>query len=182
MKLLLNDAHQDALKEFANICAGHMATALSKNLKRRIEVDIPKVLACPLKTFVNQVGSKKRAIGIVVQLSGDFIGCFILIFSQAKIESHTTIKKIGGVLIRAYLAILEQFIKVHLIASAKQLVEGNFSKILNTSCSKWKNLSTRILMLKSEIKEPSSGTSGEFLFVFDQDGLKIILDRLENHG
>ena len=47
----------DALKEVANIGAGHAATALSQLTKRRIMIDVPNVQICTLEEAASVVGN-----------------------------------------------------------------------------------------------------------------------------
>ena len=49
----------DALREVANIGAGHAATALSQMTGKTIMISVPRVHVAPLEDIPNEVGSAR---------------------------------------------------------------------------------------------------------------------------
>lgn len=121
--------HLDALRELANIGAGHAATALSQMTSRRVTIGVPNVSVAARAAVVEIVGSAVRPM-ILVRLSagGSFAAGLVLAFGEddareltdlllARTTSRTgwldplgasAIKEVGNVLGAAYLNALAQ--------------------------------------------------------------------------
>lgn len=65
----------DALKEVGNIGAGNAATALSKMLRQRVYMSVPKATVMPLSKIGDLVGGPETPVwGIYLQMEGDLEG------------------------------------------------------------------------------------------------------------
>ena len=82
-KLQLTEMESDALNECANVGIGNAATALSKLLQKKIEIDIPKTRFIPLEKFSESIGGAEKIVsGIYLGLEGDLRGDVIFLFPQ----------------------------------------------------------------------------------------------------
>jgi chemotaxis protein CheC len=76
-----SDLQLDALRELANIGSGSAATALSKLLRRPIDVSVPSAQALPLADALDSVGSPDSEVtAVVLPIFGDMEAIVVLLF------------------------------------------------------------------------------------------------------
>src|SRR5579863_3068918 len=74
----------DALREVANIGAGHAATALSQMTGQTIMISVPQINIAALEDIPNQVGADEEPVAaVLMKILGDLTGLALLIFPQA---------------------------------------------------------------------------------------------------
>src|SRR6185503_9283644 len=71
---LLSGARLDALREVANIGAGHAATALSTLTGTRIMISVPMVNIVPPGDFVPEISPGAEIVSVQMAMSGDIGG------------------------------------------------------------------------------------------------------------
>lgn len=77
----LGELQLDALREVANIGAGHAATALSQLTNRRISVDVPTIRFAALNQFTGDAPAHGEQVATVsMQVLGDITGRTIQVF------------------------------------------------------------------------------------------------------
>ena len=76
--------HQlDALREVANIGAGHAATALSQMVGQPIMISVPRVNVAPLEEVPNQIASGEEPVAaVLMRMMGDLTGLTLLVFPK----------------------------------------------------------------------------------------------------
>src|SRR5687768_7283372 len=73
----------DALREIANIGAGHAATALSTMTGDRIMISVPTLNVAPLEEAVARIASPEEPIAaVLMHMLGDLTGRTLLVFPQ----------------------------------------------------------------------------------------------------
>ena len=73
--LSLKPVQLDALREVANIGAGHAATALSHMTSQRIMISVPQVNIAPLEDVPNQIGATEEPVAaVLMRMMGDLSG------------------------------------------------------------------------------------------------------------
>jgi chemotaxis protein CheC len=124
----LGELHLDALRETANIGAGHAATALSDLSGRRVMVDVPDVAIRPIDEVSDLLGDPTQPVAaVIVRVSGDLNGRVLQIFEgRAAVTlvrllrggaepefpagfgslEQSAMKEIGNVLVGTYLSAL----------------------------------------------------------------------------
>src|SRR5574337_995720 len=76
----------DALREVANIGAGHAATALSQMTHRTIMISVPEVNIRPLQDVPEMLGSPDAVVAaVLMQMMGDLTGRTLI-----RSEEHTS--------------------------------------------------------------------------------------------
>src|SRR5438046_7587959 len=71
----------DALKEVANIGAGHAATALSQLTHRRIMISVPEINIARLEDVPGLIGDPREVVAAVLMpMLGDLTGRTLLLF------------------------------------------------------------------------------------------------------
>src|SRR5512145_102319 len=78
----------DALREVANIGAGHAATALSQMTQRTIMISVPEVNIVPLEEVPELLGRPDEVIaGVLMHVMGDLTGRTLLIFPEVSAQA-----------------------------------------------------------------------------------------------
>ena len=80
MHAMLSERQLDALREVANIGAGHAATALSTLTRHRVGITVPKVFVAPFEDVADELGRPERLVSVSMGLLGDLRGrCLFLL-------------------------------------------------------------------------------------------------------
>src|SRR5437879_12882012 len=73
----------DALKEVANIGAGHAATALSQLTHRRIMISVPEINIARLEEVPGLIGDAQEVVAaVIMHMLGDLTGRKLLLFPE----------------------------------------------------------------------------------------------------
>jgi hypothetical protein len=76
--------HLDALREVANIGAGHAATALSQLTSQTIMITVPTINITPLEDVPPHIGDPDEAVAaVLMNMVGDLSGRTLLVFPRA---------------------------------------------------------------------------------------------------
>ena len=133
-------AHQlDALREVANIGAGHAATALSQMTGATIMISVPTINIARLEDVPPQItGPEEPVAAVLMNMLGDLTGRTLLVFPQPDRASagrdhaepaagresselgeleQSAIKEAGNILSGAYLNALSDFMGLMLLPS-----------------------------------------------------------------
>src|SRR4051794_36288150 len=80
---LMSTARLDALREVANIGAGHAATALSTLTATRIMISVPMVNVVPPGDFVPEIAAGQEIVAVQMAMSGDLGGQTVFLLAGA---------------------------------------------------------------------------------------------------
>src|SRR6266496_5437949 len=87
----------DALREVANIGAGHAATALSQLTNRRIMISVPQINIARLEEVPDLLGHPQDVVAaVLMHMLGDLTGRTLLLFPESvgrrlcRSEEHTS--------------------------------------------------------------------------------------------
>jgi len=152
---LLEALQLDALRETANIGAGHAATALSSLTGRRVMVSVPDVRILPLEQVGAMLGDPGEVVSaVVVRVDGDVTARTLQVFegrTASKLVSllldtrepvfpqgfgaleRSAVKEIGNVIVGAYLNALAQFTGMRVGMSVPGFAIDMAAAILMTS-------------------------------------------------
>jgi len=86
----------DALREVGNIGAGNAATALSKMLGSRVEMNVPDIEILPLSELASAAGGPEACVaGVCLRFKGEASGTILFLFPAADAEqiAATLLKK-----------------------------------------------------------------------------------------
>jgi chemotaxis protein CheC len=139
----LKASQLDAMREVANIGAGHAATALSQMTNRKIMITVPRVNIRPLEEASDIVGTPDQVTAaVLMHMMGDLTGRALLMFPEGAAKTlcdfllrrdpgstqtfgemeRSSIKEAGNILASAYLNALSDFMGMMLIPSVPSLV------------------------------------------------------------
>lgn len=119
--LQLTDLQIDALKEIANIGAGHAATALSQMLDSTIKLETPKAELLRYADLGSRFSENEIFAVLHVYVRGDIPGHLIVLFDQhdALAFVHLFLRRVGGDL-QIFDAVVETTLKelANIVASS----------------------------------------------------------------
>ena len=188
----------DALREIANIGAGHAATALSTMTGDTIMISVPMLNVAPLEDAVGRIaGPEEPVAAVLMHMLGDLTGRTLLVFPQrvairlAELMLHrpagtstelgvleqSAIKEAGNILSGAYMNALSDFMGMMLLPSPPSLAVDMTSAVLTTAYLQFGSDRDFVFCVESEfqIKDSQEQLSGFFLLLPDVASLHAIL-------
>jgi chemotaxis protein CheC len=142
----------DALKEVANIGAGHAATALSLMTGARIMIDVPTVSVAPLDELIPGIADADSQIAsVVMDMHGSLTGHTLLALplvtarrladlmlrrerrsgGALDVLEESALKEAGNILGGAYMTALSEFLGMTLLPSPPRLAVGSTTTVMD---------------------------------------------------
>lgn len=197
----LTDLERDALREVANIGAGHAATALSQMTSRTIMIDVPEVEIRRLEEVAELVGPPDTVIAaILMHMMGDLTGrtmvilpansarvlCDILLrrpvgtTTAFETMEHSTLKETGNILSSAYLNALSDFMGMMLLPSVPSLVVDLAGAVLTTTYLNFGHDRDFVFCVDTSFRVEGAHEvlQGQFLLLPDPPSLQAIFDAI----
>lgn len=194
----LNLTQLDALREVANIGAGHAATALSQMTGSTILISVPHIRVVPLEEMGMQIGPPEQPVAAVLMaMLGDITGRTLLVFPKPiamRLASILTrrefapdgelgtlgesaLKEAGNILSGAYLNALSEFMGMMLLNSPPDLVIDMAAAILTSEEIEFGAGGDYVFCVESEftMKDQNERVRGFFLLLPDPPSLRVIL-------
>ena len=196
----LTELEKDALKETANIGAGNASAALSRVIKRKINLVVSNIDYVPLSTAGSCVlGPKKLVVGIYTSISKGLQGNLIAIFpvknalllartarrSRGKKTSVLTkadekaLEKIGDVLSASYFASLGMFLGVKLRWKPARLVSTCGESILDLLTLQLDSAYHRALIVNTLFQVDLTPIKGELKLLLAVESLPPLLKSIQ---
>jgi chemotaxis protein CheC len=188
----------DALREVANIGAGHAATALSQMTNRTIMIAVPEVNIRALEEVTDLVGPPDTVIAaVMMHMMGDLTGRTQVLFPESSArtlcdillrrEPGTTgefgameqsgIKEAGNILASAYLNALSDFMGMMLVPSVPSLVVDLSAAVLTTAYLNFGHDRDFVFCVDTSFRvEGTEPLRGHFLLLPDLPSLRAIFD------
>ncbi|MCL4212814.1 MAG: chemotaxis protein CheC [Gemmatimonadales bacterium] len=191
----LNAAQLDALREVANIGAGHAATALSQMTEQQIMISVPELTIAALDAVPNQISAPEEPVAaVLMRMEGDLTGLTLLVFPQPiamRVASlmmrrpvtamgaieESAIKEAGNILSAAYLNALADFMQMTLLPSPPSLAIDMSDAIFTSTYVASSQGAAYVVCVESEfhLQEASERLRGFFLLLPDPPSLRAIL-------
>lgn len=190
----------DALREVANMGAGHAATALSQMTKSRIMINVPQLQVAPLEDVPELLsGTEEVVAAVLMHMLGDLTGRTLLIFPRTSAmrlseillhrppgNSHvfgeleqSAIKEAGNILSAAYMNALSDFMGMMLLPSVPSLVIDLAGAVLTTAYTNFGHERDYVFCIQTEFTmEGEASVQGHFLLLPDVESLQIILEHI----
>ena len=191
----LSPQQLDALREVANIGAGHAATALSQITDERIMISVPRVTIAPLGEVPNQVsGPEEPVAAVLMRMEGDLSGLTLLVMPKpiamrvaglmmrkpvtvlGPVE-ESAIKEAGNILAGAYLNALADFMQMTLLPSPPSLAVDMSDAVLNSTFLEISQDDEYVFCVECEftLQDHGERLCGFFLLLPDAPSLRAIL-------
>ena len=147
----LSAERMDALKEVANIGAGHAATALSLMTGARIMIDVPTVNVAPLEELIPGIAEEgSQVVSVLMDMHGSLRGHTLLALPLATgrrladlmlrrerrdggtldLLEESALKEAGNILGGAYMTALSEFLGMTLLPSPPRLTVGTTNSVM----------------------------------------------------
>jgi chemotaxis protein CheC len=191
----------DALREVANIGAGHAATALSQMTNRTIMISVPEVNVRPLEDVAELFGSADAVIAaVLMHMMGDLTGRTLLMFPEPSARTLSDIlfrrapgttegfgpmeqsglKEVGNILVSAYMTALSDFMGMMLVPSVPSLVVDLSGAILTTTYLNFGHDRDYVFCVETSFNVSGSDEQlvGHFLLMPDLPSLRAIFDAI----
>jgi chemotaxis protein CheC len=148
----LSAERMDALKEVANIGAGHAATALSMMTGARIMIDVPTVNVAPLEELIPGIAdANSQIVSVIMDMHGSLEGHTLLALplttgrrladlmlrrerrpgGALDILEESALKEAGNILGGAYMTALSEFLSMTLLPSPPRLTVGTTHDVMD---------------------------------------------------
>jgi chemotaxis protein CheC len=188
----------DALREVANIGAGHAATALSQMTGATIMIAVPTINIARLEDVQPQITSPEEPVAaVLMNMMGDLTGRTLLVFPKGtairlselmlrrtagstkdlgELE-QSAIKEAGNILSGAYMNALSDFMGLMLLPSPPSLAVDMSSAVLTTAYLQFGSDHDFVFCVESEfyMTEMNERLRGFFLLLPDVASLHAIL-------
>jgi chemotaxis protein CheC len=191
----------DALREVANIGAGHAATALSQMTGRTTMISVPRDRVRSLDDVPELLGAADSVIAaVLMHMMGDLTGRTLVIFPEPSARmlcdillrrpegttmafgemERSGIKEVGNILVSAYLTALSDFMGMMLVPSVPSLVVDQSGAILTTTYLNFGHDRDYVFCVETafEVAGSTERLEGHFLLLPDVPSLRAILDAI----
>ncbi len=188
----------DALREVANIGAGHAATALSQMTGCTIMISVPTINIAKLEDVPPQVsGPEEPVAAVLMHMLGDLTGRTLLVFpkptairlSELMLRrphgsskdlgdlEQSAIKEAGNILSGAYMNALSDFMGLMLLPSPPSLAVDMSDAVLTTAYLQFGSDRDYVFCVESEfyLQDIGERLRGFFLLLPDYASLQAIL-------
>ncbi|MEA2723610.1 MAG: chemotaxis protein CheC [Gemmatimonadales bacterium] len=197
----LKESQLDAMREVANIGAGHAATALSQMTNRTIMITVPRVNVRPLEEACDTVGTPDEVIAaILMHMMGDLTGRALLLFPQRSARTlcdyllrrevgttheflemeQSALKEAGNILASAYLNALSDFMGMMLVPSVPSLVIDLSGAVLTSTHLNFGHDREYAFCVETSfrLEGTTEPLGGHFLLLPDMASLRSIFDAI----
>ncbi|MDB4907506.1 MAG: cheC [Gemmatimonadetes bacterium] len=188
----------DALREVANIGAGHAATALSQMIGGTIMISVPRINVQALEDVSPMVASPEEPVAaVLLHMFGDLTGRTLLVFPRdsairlaemmlrrpqgsskelGELE-QSAIKEAGNILSSAYMNALSDFMGMMLLPSPPSLAIDMSAAVLSSAYLQFTSDRDFVFCVESEfiLQESEERLRGLFLLLPDPESLQAML-------
>jgi chemotaxis protein CheC len=188
----------DALREVANIGAGHAATALSQMINSTIMISVPTINISRLEEVPPQVSAPEEPVAaVLMHMLGDLTGRTLLVFPKPTAVrlaelmlrrpigssddlgdmEQSAIKEAGNILSSAYMNALSDFMGMMLLPSPPSLAVDMSNAVLTTAYLQFGSDRDYVFCVESEfyMTDSAERLRGFFLLLPDPASLQAIL-------
>jgi chemotaxis protein CheC len=196
--LSLKEKQLDALRETANIGAGHAATALSQMTGGTIMITVPTITIAALEDVPSQIADSEEPIAaVLMHMMGDLTGRTLLVFPRptalrlAQIMlrrperedaelgelEQSAIKEAGNILSGAYMNALSEFMGLMLLPSPPSLAVDMSAAVLTTAHLQFGSDRDTVFAVETQfyLKSTREVLRGFFLLLPDVTSLQVLL-------
>jgi chemotaxis protein CheC len=185
----LKELQIDALREVANIGAGHAATALSQLTNRRIMISVPQINIVRLEEVPDLLGSPQDVVAaVLMHMLGDLTGRTLLLFPESvgrRVCDMLLRRPVGTT--TAFDALEQSCLKeagnilagMLLLPSVPSLVVDLSAAVLTTTYLNFGHERDFVFCVETEFTiDSGEGLRGDFLLLPDLASLKAIFDAI----
>jgi chemotaxis protein CheC len=191
----------DAIREVANIGAGHAATALSQMIERTVMISVPEVSVVPLEEVGHLIGPPDHVVvGVLMQMMGDLTGRTLLVFPEPAARNlcdvllrrppgttqtfeemeQSGLKEVGNILSSAYFNALSDFMGMMLLPSVPSLVIDYSAAVLTSTTLNFGQERDFVFCVETDLtmRDTEESVTGHFMLLPDLPSLRAIFDAI----
>ena len=193
----LSEAQLDVLREIGNVGAGNSATALSRLINYRIEMNVPHVALVPIEEVPEFVGGPELVVaGIFLRVYGKAPSNILFLIpresafalvdtlygrergatSEFDLMDESALMEIGNILAGSYLNAFYSFTGISMLPSVPALAVDMAGAILNVVLVQLGELGDHALLIETNFVANDRSISGHFFLVPDPGALGCIMD------
>ena len=194
----LSDMQLDVLQEIGNVGAGNSATALSRLIQHRIEMNVPQVALVPIEDVPEFVGGPELVVvGIFLRVYGKAPSNILLLIPRDSAfaladtmcgrEVGTTTKElspmdesalmeVGNILAGSYLNAFYSFTGISMLPSVPALAVDMAGAILNVVLVQLGEMGDHALLIETNFVADDRSIKGHFFLVPDPGSLSSIMN------
>ena len=204
--LLLTEYQQDILKEIGNIGCGNAVTALSRLIKKKIEVNLTDVGFVSFDKLSKEFGtSKEKVCGIFCHIKKPYQSTILQVFDMkpllsliksiagkkskiitANIKnkkdldkySISTITEMGNIMAGHYASAIGDLTGIKLMINVPEFTMSTTGEIGDFLATELKSLSEYVLIIKTSINIVDLKLNGMFFFIPSVDTLGLFFEKL----
>ena len=189
---------RDALREVANIGAGHAATALSQMTGSPIMISVPTVHVAPLAAIAPQLSCASDVVAaVLMDVMGDLTGRTLLVLPKATVlrlaermlrrpigasvalgeMERSALKEAGNIISGAYLNALSDFMGLVVLPSPPTLAIDRADAVITPTFLRLDTLAEFVFVVETEfiVQDVAERLRGFFLLLPDPASLGLIL-------
>jgi chemotaxis protein CheC len=197
----LKELQLDALREVANIGAGHAATALSQMTNRTIMIAVPEVNVRPLEEVTDLVGKPDEVVAaVLMHVMGDLTGRTLVMFDEGSARAlcdilfrrsagttgefgameQSGLKEAGNILASAYMNALSDFMGMMLVPSVPGLVVDQSAAVITSTYLNFGQEREFVFCVETsfQVGKERERLDGHFLLLPDMPSLRAIFDAI----
>lgn len=205
-KIKLNPEQEDMLKEIGNIGSGNAVTALSRLIKKKIDIDLTNVGIVSFDNLTSQFGGPmEKVCGIFSQIKGAPQSTIFQAFElqplmrmissmmgedsqidPEKVSSKSdlddfavsTISEMGNILAGHYASALADLTDTKMMIGVPEFTVSDIGSLGKFLSHELKSIHTYVVIIKTSIKVVDYELNGVFLFIPGRDTLYNFFDQL----
>ncbi len=205
-KIELNSEQEDMLKEIGNIGSGNAVTALSRLIKKKIDIDLTNVGIVSFDNLTEQFGGPMEKIcGIFTQIKGTPQSTIFQAFElrplmrlisslmgkDSKIDPKninskgdlddfaiSTVTEMGNILAGHYASALADLMGMKMMIGVPEFTISDVSSIGRFLSEELRTIYTYVVIIRTSIKVVDYELNGVFLFIPDMKTLYNFFDNL----
>ncbi|WP_350344974.1 chemotaxis protein CheC [Proteinivorax tanatarense] len=186
---------KDLLKELGNIGAGNAATAFSKLISNRVELNVPEVELVGFENAIEFVGEDSAVAAMYFRVEGALPGNMLLMLPLETVDfilqslgndetasweeldsySQSMLMEIGNILCGAYISAISDFTQKKMIPSVPAFAIDMAGAIINIPLAQLGDMGEKALLIKTTFNRDGIDFSGNFLFLPEPDALDELL-------
>ncbi|MCU9612082.1 chemotaxis protein CheC [Caldibacillus lycopersici] len=202
----ISSLQMDVLKEASNIGAGNAATALSKLLNKKIEMNVPVVRILSFAEIMELIGGSEQMVASVfLQIEGDFTGYMFYILPVDEADSFvrqltgmsnfslknenvpeivlSAFQEMGNILTGSYLAAVSDFTQLQLKPSVPAVGIDMFGAIISYGLLEISQISDFAIVIDTEVSDSNAARDGDlikghFFLLPDPDSFTKVFESL----
>ena len=195
----MNNYQLDVLREVSNIGAGNAATALSKMVRRRVDMGVPKIALLEFSEVGAILGDEEKIIaGVIVPIQGSINGVLLLIleyndtsnlielltgksygdFSEFDELAYSAIRETGNILSGAYMSALAILTNLSVKCMIPDVAIDMAASILSIPAIGFGMISDKVLYIDSDFAEGQDNVKAKMFLVLEAESFEILLRSL----